>query len=246
MFFEILTLFPGMFEGAFSDSIIQRARDKGKIGIAIDDIRNYSDDVKHRTVDDAPYGGSAGMLMRPQPLAGAIRAARARRMELAPVVVFLSPQGERLTHELIVELGRERCLILVCGRYKGIDQRIRDTLIDREISIGDYVLSGGEIPAMVVVDAVTRLIPGVLGDRESAESDSFYGGLLSPPCYTRPEEWEGLTVPEVLISGHHENIRKWSLQKAKERTRCLRPDLWDAWAREHREESGEPEHSPLE
>jgi tRNA (guanine37-N1)-methyltransferase len=226
MFFEILTLFPGMFEGAFSDSIIKRAVEKGLVQINIEDIRAYSTDTKHKTVDDYLFGGGAGMLMKAQPLADAIKAARKRHQEMAPRTVFLSPQGERLSHRIVTQLAAEQCLVLICGRYKGIDQRIRDSFVDREISVGDYVLSGGEIPAMAVVDAVSRLIPGVLGDRESAENDSFYNGLLAPPCYTRPEVWEGMKVPEVLLSGHHANIEQWRKDRALERTKKLRPDIW--------------------
>lgn len=229
MFFDILTLFPSMFTGAFSDSIIKRALERKLISIDIHDIRDYSDDLKHKTVDDYPYGGNAGMLIRPEPLAGAIKDAKERLKELEPLVIYLSPQGELLDQQIVKSLLDEKALILLCGRYKGIDQRVCDKYVDREISIGDYVLSGGEIPAMVMVDAITRLIPGVLGNRDSAENDSHFNGLLSCPQYTRPEIFEQMNVPEVLVSGHHANILKWQKEQSIEMTRKRRPDLWEKY-----------------
>lgn len=229
MFFDILTLFPAMFESPFSDSIIKRAVEKKLVSIHIDNIRDYTQD-KHRTVDDYPYGGDAGMLMKAQPLAKAITAARMRRAQHAPRVIFLTPQGRKLNQRIVNELATENSLVLVCGRYKGIDQRIRDKYIDDEISVGDFVLSGGEIPAMVLLDAIVRLIPGVLGNRDSAEKDSHFEGLLSPPQYTRPEVFEDMSVPEVLLSGHHKNIREWQQRCAQEITRNRRPDLWEDYS----------------
>lgn len=229
MFFDILTLFPSMFSGIFSDSILQRAKEKGLISIAVHNIRDYSDDDRHKTVDDYLYGGDAGMLIKPQPLACAITAARQRCSDKKTEVVYLSPRGEMLRHSVVESLLEKEVLILLCGRYKGIDERISEKYVDREISIGDFVLSGGEIAAMALVDAVTRLIPGVLGNRESAEADSFYNGLLSPPHYTRPEEFEGIRVPPILLSGHHENIRQWQREKAIEITKRRRPDLWEGF-----------------
>jgi tRNA (guanine37-N1)-methyltransferase len=226
-------LFPGMFQGAFSDSIINRAVQKGLVNINLVNIRDFSTDSRHKSVDDYLYGGDAGMLLKPQPVADAIRASKTRLNAYRPKTVYLSPQGEPLTHKVVEELRAEEGLILLCGRYKGIDQRICDTMIDREISVGDYVLSGGEIPAMILVDAITRLIPGALGDRESAENDSFYGGLLGPPHYTRPEVFEGLAVPPVLLSGHHENIRKWQQEQRLTRTRKRRPDQWERYCIEN-------------
>lgn len=214
-----------MFEGAFSDSIIKRAVEKRLVSISTHNIRDYSGDVRHGTVDDYPYGGDAGMLMKPEPLAKAIKAARERLSGKEPLVIYLTPTGRLLDQEIVKELAENRSLILLCGRYKGIDQRIQDAYVDMEISAGDYVLSGGEIPAMALVDAVTRLIPGVLGNRDSAEADSFYNGLLSHPQYTRPEVFEGMSVPEVLLSGHHANIEKWRMEKSLEITRERRPDL---------------------
>jgi tRNA (guanine37-N1)-methyltransferase len=193
MIFEILTLFPAMFEGAFSDSIIKRAVEKGLATISLVDFRDFAED-KHHTVDDYPYGGDPGMLIRPGPLARAISDGRERLKESAPRVVYLTPQGERLTQGVVERLRAEQSLIVVCGRYKGIDQRVIDHYVDWEISVGDFVLSGGEIAAMALVDAVIRLIPGALGNAESAGCDSFYHGLLSPPQYTRPEVFEGERV----------------------------------------------------
>jgi tRNA (guanine37-N1)-methyltransferase len=226
MLFDILTLFPAMFEGAFSDSIIKRAVDKGLVTIELHNIRDYSEDPRHKTVDDYPYGGDAGMLLKPQPLAVAINDARERYKALSPSVIYLSPQGELLNQGVVNSLLECQSLILLCGRYKGVDQRIIDRHIDREISIGDFVLSGGELPAMVLIDAITRLIPGVLGNRDSAETDSLYNGLLSHPEYTRPEEFEGMQVPPVLLSGHHANIRLWQKEQAERITKAKRPDLW--------------------
>jgi tRNA (guanine37-N1)-methyltransferase len=232
MIFEILTLFPGMFEGVFSDTIIKRAVQKQLVSIALHNIRDFSTDTRHQSVDDYPYGGEPGMVLQCQPLADAIAASRARLASYQPKVIYLSPQGKPLSHALVEQLLQEQALILLCGRYKGVDQRIVERDVDCEISIGDYVLSGGEIPAMVLVDAITRLVPGVLGDRESAENDSFYHGLLSPPQYSRPEVYEGMGVPPVLLSGHHENIKKWQQEQAIERTRRLRPDLWEQYCQD--------------
>jgi tRNA (guanine37-N1)-methyltransferase len=237
MLFDILTLFPAMFDGAFSDSIIKRAVEKGLVSIDIHNIRDYSDDPRHQTVDDYPYGGDAGMLMKPEPLARAIAAARERLTDSNPTVVYMTPAGKLLDQDTVKELAGRESLILLCGRYKGVDQRVIDSYVDLELSIGDYVLSGGEIPAMAVVDAVTRLIPGVLGNMDSAETDSFHSGLLSHPHYTRPEVFEGIRVPEVLISGHHANIREWQKEKSIELTRERRPDL----LKKFRGEIDEPE-----
>ena len=227
MFFDILTLFPSMFEGVFSDSIISRAAGNGLVTITTHNIRDYSDDERHKTVDDYPYGGDAGMLLKPEPLSRAILASRERLKAHNPQVIYLSPRGELIRHEIVEELRGEDALILLCGRYKGIDERISAAYVDRELSLGDFVLSGGEIAAMALIDAVTRLIPGALGNRDSAESDSFYHGLLSHPHYTRPEEFEGMRVPEVLLSGHHANIAAWQRKMAEEITRIRRPDLWE-------------------
>lgn len=236
MLFDILTLFPSMFEGAFSDSIIKRAQERDLVTIEMHNIRDYAEDKRHGTVDDYPYGGDAGMLLKPGPLAAAIKAARERHALLKPKVVFLTPQGELLRQRVVESFLGEKAIIVLCGRYKGIDQRIRDRYVDREISIGDYVLSGGEIPAMALVDAVIRLIPGVLNNRESAEADSLYEGLLSYPQYTRPEEFEGCTVPEILLSGHHVNINAWKKEQAAAITKVRRPDLWKEYEEKGKQE----------
>jgi tRNA (guanine37-N1)-methyltransferase len=222
MRFDILTLFPGMFAGPFDESIIRRGRDKQLIDIAIHNIRDWATD-RHQTTDDAPYGGGAGMVMKVEPLTACIESVKERHP--ASTVVMTSPQGRRLTHQVATELAGRDGLIIVCGRYEGIDERVRTLCIEDDLSIGDFVLSGGEIAAMTIVDAVTRLIPGVLGSEESAETDSFCDGLLEYPQYTRPPEFRGLAVPEILLSGNHELIRKWRRRESLRKTRLLRPDL---------------------
>lgn len=222
MNFDILTLFPGMFSGPFDESIIRRGREKQLIDIAIHNIRDYATD-KHQVADDAPYGGGAGMVMKVEPLAGCIDAVKASRP--GSTVVMTSPQGRPLSHSLAEELASHQGLIIICGRYEGIDERIRELYVQEDISLGDFVLSGGEIAAMAILDAVTRLIPGVLGSGDSAEFDSFSDGLLEHPQYTRPPEFRGLAVPPVLLSGNHELIRKWRRQESLKKTLQLRPDL---------------------
>ena len=222
MKFDILTLFPGMFAGPFDESIIRRARDKQLIDISLHNIRDYATD-RHQTADDAPYGGGAGMVMKVEPLSACIESVKAQSP--ASTIVMTSPQGRRFTHDVAAELALRPGLIIVCGRYEGIDERVRDLYAEDAISLGDYVLSGGEIAAMAIVDAVTRLVPGVLGSDESAETDSFCDGLLEYPQYTRPPEFRGMKVPEVLLSGNHELIRTWRRRESLRRTRALRPDL---------------------
>jgi tRNA (guanine37-N1)-methyltransferase len=222
MKFDILTLFPGMYSGPFDESIIKRAKDKQLIDISLHNIRDWATD-RHQTVDDAPYGGGAGMVMKAGPLAECIESVKA--LNPASTVVLTSPHGRRLTHSVALELAEISGLIIVCGRYEGIDERIRSIYAEDDISLGDFVLSGGEIAAMAIVDSVTRLIPGVLGSNESAESDSFGDGLLEYPHYTRPPEFKGLMVPEALLSGNHELIRKWRRKESLRKTRTLRPDL---------------------
>lgn len=223
MKFDILTLFPGMFVGPFDESIISRAKDKQLIDISLHNIRDWAAD-RHQTADDAPYGGGAGMVMKAEPLAAAICAVKA--LSRNSTVVLTSPHGRPLTHRVAHELAEKEGLIIVCGRYEGIDERIRTLYAEDDISLGDFVLSGGEIAAMAIVDAVTRLIPGVLGSSESAGSDSFCDGLLEYPHYTRPPEFDGLSVPEILLSGNHELIRRWRRKESLRRTRSLRPDLF--------------------
>lgn len=222
MKFDILTLFPGMFSGPFDESIIKRARDKQLIDIHIHNIRDWATD-RHQTADDAPYGGGAGMVMKVEPLTASIESVKA--LNPGSTVVLTSPRGRRLTHQVATELARREGLIIVCGRYEGIDERVRSLCIQDDISIGDVVLSGGEIAAMAIIDAVTRLIPKVLGNDGSAEGDSFGDGLLEFPHYTRPPEFRGLNVPDILLSGNHELIRKWRRKESLRSTISLRPDL---------------------
>ena len=217
---DILTLFPEMFE-ALNHSILGRAKEKELLTINLVDIRNFSKN-KHKKTDDYTFGGGAGMLMTPQPLYDAIMSVKKEDS----YVIYLSPSGKLLKQNRVVELAREqKHLILICGRYEGIDERIITLLVDEELSIGDYVLTGGEIPAMVLVDAVSRYIDGVLGVEETLEEESFSSGLLEYPQYTRPQNFKGLEVPEVLLSGHHENIKKWRQEKSLEKTKKNRPDL---------------------
>lgn len=221
MHFDILTLFPEMFAGPLGTSIIGKAREKGLLSVDLRNIRDYALD-KHAIVDDTPYGGGAGMVLKADVLVRAIEAVKGD--EPAPVV-YLTPQGRLFDQQLAAELAQLPRLILLCGHYEEIDERVRQKWIDREISIGDYVLTGGELPAMVVIDAVARLLPGVLGDSTSAEQDSFQTGLLDHPHYTRPAEFLGMQVPEVLLSGNHELIRRWRLKESLRRTLLRRPDL---------------------
>lgn len=222
MTFTILTLFPGLFEGFLGSSILARAIGRGRVAVRCVDIRDYATD-RHHVCDDAAYGGGPGMVMKPEPIAAALEAVRA---DGAPGtrVVYLTPAGLPFTQRTACELSREEGVILLCGRYEGIDQRVIDAFVTDELSVGDYVLSGGEVAAMVVVDAVSRLLDGVITPG-SLEEESFSGGLLEYPHYTRPEVFRGMRVPEVLLSGHHERIRRWRLLQSIEKTRRYRPDL---------------------
>ena len=222
MRFDIITIFPELFRGVFEFGIIRRAVEAGLIEINLHDLRDYTFD-RHHQVDDRPFGGGAGMVMKPEPLFRAIEAVT--HPSDGATVVMLSPQGRLLTQRVAAELAERKQVVLICGRYEGVDERVIEQLADDELSIGDYVLSGGEIPAMVLVDAVTRLIPGALGCNESAERDSFADGLLDYPHYTRPVEYRGLKAPDVLVSGHHGEIEKWRRRKAMEKTLKRRPDL---------------------
>ncbi len=225
---DIITLFPELFGPFLEVSFIGAAREKGLVDVRLHDLRDWATD-RHRSVDDSPYGGGPGMLMAPEPLVPAIEAvAGPKGPERTARVAALSPQGAPLTQERLAELAGLEHLVLVCGRYEGIDQRVYDLAIDDEISIGDYVLSGGEVPAMVLVEGLVRLVPGVLGNPESAQIDSFGGGLLEGPQYTRPPLYRGLAVPEVLRSGDHAAIARWRAEQALERTRTRRPDLLSA------------------
>jgi tRNA (guanine37-N1)-methyltransferase len=221
MRFDIVTIFPGMFASPLGETIIKRAQEKGLVEFHLHDIRDHSED-RHRSVDDCPYGGGAGMVMMPGPLVAAVESVPRAGKSLR---ILMTPQGEPLTQEIARELVGFDQLILVCGRYEGIDERARTIVAERELSIGDYVVSGGEIPAMVVIDAVVRLVPGVLGNEASAEHESFEGGLLEYPQYTRPEVFRESRVPDILLSGHHAEIEKWRSEQAQSRTQARRPDL---------------------
>ena len=222
MKFDVLTLFPQMFQ-SLNESIIGRAREKSLIEINLINIRDFSKD-KHKKVDDTPYGGGAGMIMKPDVVYDAYASVKDEKAK----VIYMSPQGKKLNQDKVIELSKESHLILLCGHYEGIDQRVIDEIVDEEISIGDYVLTGGELPAMVLIDAVSRYVDGVLSDG-STDEESFRNSLLEYPQYTRPEEFRGRKVPEVLISGHHENIKKWREQKSQEITKIKRPDLLKDW-----------------
>lgn len=223
MKFDILTLFPEMFKGPFSDSMIKKARDKNILEINLIDIRDYTTD-KHNTADDYPYGGGAGMVLKVEPIYHALEDITGGFKEES-TNILLTPRGQKLEQKMVKDLSEKDRLILICGHYEGIDERIRDNFIDLEVSIGDFVLTGGEIPAMVLVDAVSRMIPGVLGDDESKKNDSFFNGILDHPHYTRPRDFKGMKVPEVLISGNHQLIERWREKAALKRTYLMRPDL---------------------
>ena len=223
MDFHVITLFPEMIEQACSHGILGRAIKQGIINVSCWNPRDYTQD-RHRTVDDKPYGGGPGMLMKVQPLADAVAAAKRQAGEGAKVV-YLSPQGKRLNQSAVKTMAEQESYILIAGRYEGIDERLIEQLVDEEWSIGDYVLSGGEMPAMIMIDAVARMLPDVLGDDESAQQDSFMEGLLDCPHYTRPEEVSGQIVPEVLLSGDHKAIARWRQKQALGRTWLRRPDL---------------------
>jgi tRNA (guanine37-N1)-methyltransferase len=213
MRFDVVTIFPAMFAPVFEAGVVGRAREAGRIQLHAHDLREYTHD-RHRQVDDMPFGGGPGMVMKPEP---AIEAVEALRIENRGPVVLMEPWGERLDQELAAELAAEDGLIIVCGRYEGIDDRVRTALDAREISIGDYVLSGGEIPAMVLIDTVARLVPGVVGDPQSLTQDSFSSELAGWPQFTRPAEYRGMSVPDVLLSGDHARIRQWRHQQAAQR-----------------------------
>ena len=217
---DVLTLFPGMFPGPLDESIIKRACESSRLQLGVHDLRDYTHD-RHRTVDDRPFGGGPGMLMKPEPLFEAVEALRGEKTR----VILTSPAGRPFRQQIARELAAEEHLLLVCGSYEGFDERVRQGLADDEISIGDYVLTNGALPAMVIIDAVTRLLPGVLGDDESSQDESFSDCLLEYPQYTRPAEFRGMNVPEVLLSGDHAAIEKWRREQATVQTRQRRPDL---------------------
>lgn len=230
---DVLTLFPEMFEGVFGSSILGKACDKGLVSLNAVNFRQYSES-KHGTVDDTPYGGGGGMVLKPEPIFRAVEALMEERQtgrlagtatEKAPRIILMCPQGETFSQKKAEELAQEDHLIFICGHYEGYDERIREHLVTDELSVGDYVLTGGELPAMVIVDSVVRLLPGVLGNETSAVTDSFSTGLLEYPHYTRPVEYRGWKVPDILLSGHHANIEDWRRKEALRRTLERRPDL---------------------
>jgi len=222
MRFDVVTLFPGMFAGPLEESIIKRARERGIVSIYLHNLRDYATD-RHHTTDDTPYGGGGGMVMKPEPIFSAVEAILGDERNVP--IILLTPQGRLFTQKVAAELARERRLVLICGRYEGVDERVREHLVTDEISIGDYVLSGGELAAMVIIDAVTRLLPGALGDPGAVFEDSFSRGLLEYPHYTRPAVFRGWEVPEVLRSGDHAAVARWRRQQALRRTWERRPDL---------------------
>ncbi len=220
--FDIATIFPTFFDGALAVGVLGKALERGLVEVRVHDLRSYSDDA-YRSVDDYPYGGGVGMVMKPEPFFRAVEEVEAQFGR--GWRVFLTPQGKPLTQEVCRSLAEREHLILLCGRYKGVDERVREGLADEEISIGDFVLSGGEIAALAVVDAAARLVPGVLGDEDSAATDSFATGLLDHPHYTRPREFRGMAVPDVLLSGNHGEVENWRREQALKRTRDVRPEL---------------------
>jgi tRNA (guanine37-N1)-methyltransferase len=217
---DVLTLFPAMFAGPLDESIIKRARTEKLLDLAVHNLRDYAHD-RHRTVDDKPFGGGPGMLLKPEPIFEAVEKLAREKTR----VILLSPSGRTFNQAIVRELANEEHLLLICGSYEGFDERVREALADDELSIGDYVLTNGALPAMVIIDAVTRLLPGALGDDESSRDESFSHGLLEYPQYTRPAEFRGMKVPEVLVSGNHAHIEKWRHEQSAKRTLERRPDL---------------------
>lgn len=220
---DVVSIFPKMVEAGLAEGVVGRARTAGILDIVVHNLRDFTTD-KHHVVDDVPFGGGPGMVMKPEPFFAALSAIRATR-GTPGAVILMSPAGERFTQQGARRLAGVEHFVLLCGRYEGIDERVREALATEEMSIGDYVLSGGEVPALVVIDAVARLVPGVVGDDQSVEADSFTRGLLDYPHYTRPAEYDGRPVPEVLLSGHHAEIRRWRRETALQRTKERRPDL---------------------
>jgi tRNA (guanine37-N1)-methyltransferase len=221
---DVVTGFPRLLDGPLHESMLKRAQEKGLATVVVHDLRDYAPD-RHRTIDDTPYGGGAGMILKPEPVFACVEALQ--RQRTYDEVIYLSADGETLTQQAANRLSLRSSMILLCGHYKGIDERIRRTLITREVSIGDYVLTGGEIPALVLIDAVVRLIPGVMSDGESLLTDSFQDGLLDAPSYTRPADFRGMGVPDVLLSGNHEEIAAWRNEQRRTRTGERRKDMQD-------------------
>ena len=222
---DIITLLPELLQSPLNCSIVKRAQDKKLVEIFVHDLRDYSSDKRHRRVDDYPFGGGAGMVMQIEPIFKLVEQLKSERTY--DEIIYTSPDGERFSQQTANKLSLSENLIILCGHYKGVDLRVRDYLITKEYSIGDYVLTGGEMPAAIMTDAIVRLLPGAIGDEQSALSDSFQDNLLAPPEYTRPAEFNGWRVPDVLLSGHEAKIEEWRLEQALERTKLLRPDLLD-------------------
>jgi len=232
MKFHVLTLFPEMIEQGLNTSITGRAQKSGLISVNPVNIRDYTIE-KHKKVDDYPYGGGAGMLMQAQPVYDAYLSLLEEETKRKPRVIYLTPQGPTFTQEMAKDFAKEEELVFLCGHYEGIDERVLEEIVTDYVSIGDYVLTGGELPAMVMIDAIARLVPGVLNNDVSAEFESFQDNLLEYPQYSRPEVWNGKRVPEILLSGHHANIEKWRLEQSIQRTKERRPDLYERWKAEN-------------
>jgi len=220
---DVITIFPAMVEAALAEGVVGRARERGLVDVRVRNLRDYTDD-RHHVVDDVGYGGGPGMVMKPEPLFRAVDAIAAERGP-ASAVVLMTPQGRRLTHREAERFSRMTSVVVICGRYEGVDERVTQALVTDEVSIGDYVLTGGELPALVLIDAMVRLVPGVVGDAGSVEGDSFVRGLLDHPHYTRPAEFRGMSVPDVLMSGHHAEIERWRGRERVRRTLERRPDM---------------------
>ena len=221
---DVITIFPKMFEPVLGEAMIMRAQRKGAVKICVHDLRDYTLD-KHRKVDDKPFGGGSGMVLCPEPIFRAVEAIKKQTRSKSAKVVLMCPQGRKMDQAIAKKISKYKNIIIICGRYEGIDERVRQSLADEEISIGDYILTGGELPAMVLIDCITRLVPGVLGDKNSLKFESFEGNLLEYPHYTRPADFRGLTVPGVLLSGDHRKIESWRKKQSQDRTRGRRPDM---------------------
>ena len=230
---DVITLFPSMFTGPLDESIVKRARAEGRLELVIHNLRDYTHD-RHKTVDDKPFGGGPGMLLKPEPIFEAVENLAGDETK----IILLGPAGRPFSQAIARELSKEKHLLFLCGSYEGFDERVRDQLVDDELSIGDYILTNGNLPAMVIIDAVARLLPGVLGDDESSHEESFSNGLLEYPHYTRPAEYRGMKVPEILLSGHHAQIAAWREEQSRRRTQERRPDLL---AQQDASQSAQPE-----
>jgi len=219
---DIVTTFPEMFEGPFQESMVRIARQKGIVKIQVINLRDYAKD-KHKTTDDKPFGGGPGMVMKPEPIFACVK--ELKKKSPKALVVLLTPAGKPLNQRLAWDLSKKKHVIMICGHYEGVDERVRELLVDEEISLGDFIMTGGEIPAMAIVDAITRLVPGVLGNAESLKHESFQHAMLEYPHYTRPQVFQGVSVPEILVSGDHKKVEAWRRDQARIRTRARRPDL---------------------